>query len=1007
MDKYTYSLKVEKIGKLVRQGDYAQAAKIADTMEWGQERNVRLLTVVGEAYEKTGQYTKAIDVLLTAYERSAIGKRLMYKLTELAIAAGDLEDAEIFYKKYLQEAPDENNRFLLRYKIAEAKGEDLEKRIAILEIYKKHEFDEEWACRLAELYQEAGRAEECVALCDEIILWFGVGPYVDRAMELKESFRPLTDAQREHRENREYYEARVKAVANEMAQAVEEKTATLGISEDEAAESQGAVPEEAEEEEELPVIAISDEPGMAKLADAAGAMLTPEPDLPVIPDEEEFELPEDDLSETQVFGRREKMNSEPQAPEAHEEPAIPEEDADPEEPEALPEEDHPADAEPEAEEAVTETADTAEEAAEKKMTAAESAEEDLPDDIFMEDELAEDGLLSADMVETVFEVPEEDMEEEPVPVRKERTEKPVVKEEAKPVKAEKTAVKKETKPTKAEKTAVNKEAKPTKAEKPAAKDPEEPTAAKEPAVKEPVKPARAEEPAPAKAAKPDRKIPQLTMPEIPEGDIEAEEPEEAPKKPQKDPAKGGKTAFQMPKMPDLRKLGKGRQTGGALPEPAIPPKDADPMELEEAINAALEAESLKEDGEYAEEKQPRTREEMAITRNLKNLLRRTLGNATVPPPESMGETQEFTLPRRRRREKDASAEENSRARAQAERPVKPERRKPAGRLPEEDMERSGAPIAPDSLDEILGEEEARTPKTRRQETQQPMPLADDSGVLPEISFDETARAAWEQNAGRREQTRSPLESKEMERCLFVEATGEEGVNRAVDALEAYYQARGREVGPIAKITGEKLNRRGLIKSLSQLESKDLIIDKAGALSNELLQEVLRVIERLDTNKVFVLMEEAGGMNELKERLTAQLLSTTSLVEGAGPAGRKPKAPAAETEPASSERQRSAKKVKPLNFDRMDPRQELSRADFLRYADYFARTIQCVIDESGFDALEDEIDLIRQEGGKLLAGEVEDVIEDAAENASRPSIRRMFGAKYNKDGFLILRDRNFT
>ena len=146
----------------------------------------------------------------------------MYKLTELAIGAGDLEDAETFYRKYLEEAPDENNRFILRYKIAEAKGEDLDKRITILETYKKYEFEEEWACRLAELYQQAGEEKKCVALCDEIILWFGVGPYVDRAMELKEMFQPLTDAQREHRENREYFEARVKAVANEMSEAAEE-----------------------------------------------------------------------------------------------------------------------------------------------------------------------------------------------------------------------------------------------------------------------------------------------------------------------------------------------------------------------------------------------------------------------------------------------------------------------------------------------------------------------------------------------------------------------------------------------------------------------------------------------------------------------------------------------------------------------------------------------------------------------------------------------------------------
>ena len=180
MDKYTYSLKAEKIQKLVRQEDYLEAARIADTVDWKQEHNVRLLSAVSEAYEKIGEYDKAIDVLLTAYERPSLGKCHIYKLTELALAAGHVEDAEAFYRRYLEEAPEENNRYILRYKIAEAKGESLDKRIAILETYKKYEFEEEWACRLAELYNEAGMEKQCVALCDEIILWFGVGSYVDK-----------------------------------------------------------------------------------------------------------------------------------------------------------------------------------------------------------------------------------------------------------------------------------------------------------------------------------------------------------------------------------------------------------------------------------------------------------------------------------------------------------------------------------------------------------------------------------------------------------------------------------------------------------------------------------------------------------------------------------------------------------------------------------------------------------------------------------------------------------
>ncbi|MCD8330894.1 MAG: hypothetical protein LUC27_09555, partial [Lachnospiraceae bacterium] len=266
MDKYTYNLKTDKIQKLVRQQDYSTAAKIADTIDWKQEHNVRLLTAVAEAYEKTEQYTAATDVLLTAYEEASMGKRILYKLTELALESGHVNDAETFYKKYLEEAPEENDRYILRYLIAEAKGEDLDKRIVILETYRKYEFEEQWACRLAELYQKANRKDECVALCDQIILWFGVGPYVDKAMELKEMYEPLTASQRERRENKAFYEARLA----EMARDEEEEKPAEQSGEEPGASSQETESAGESAEDDLPEIALSEEVAAADLEESVG-----------------------------------------------------------------------------------------------------------------------------------------------------------------------------------------------------------------------------------------------------------------------------------------------------------------------------------------------------------------------------------------------------------------------------------------------------------------------------------------------------------------------------------------------------------------------------------------------------------------------------------------------------------------------------------------------------------------------------------------------------------------
>ncbi len=215
MDKYTYNIKAEKIQKLVKKGDFEAAVKIADTIDWEEVRSVRLLTITAAAYENTRDYKSAIELLQMAYEESAVGKRILYKLTGLAIAEGDVDLAQHYYEMYLQEASDDNGRYLLRYLLAELKKEPLDKRIAILETYRKYEFEEEWALRLAQMYDEAGMGNECVKLCDEIILWFGVGDYVDEAMALKEKHAPLSDEQREHRDNKEFYEQRYQELVDE------------------------------------------------------------------------------------------------------------------------------------------------------------------------------------------------------------------------------------------------------------------------------------------------------------------------------------------------------------------------------------------------------------------------------------------------------------------------------------------------------------------------------------------------------------------------------------------------------------------------------------------------------------------------------------------------------------------------------------------------------------------------------------------------------------------------
>ena len=244
MDKYEFNIKVEQIKKLVNRGDYATAMKIADTIDWHRVRNASLLSMIAQIYEKNEEYQEAKDILLIAFERAPIGKRLLYKLTELALKEGSVGEATAYYKEFCELAQDDPRQYLLRYMILKAKNAPIEQLIRALETYTSTEVDEKWMYELAELYHKAGMEEKCVATCDTIMLLFGLGKYVDKAMDLKLEYAPLNKYQMDLVENRDKYEAKLRAVEEEY------KTKSGRIQIVPEAETVEEIVEEAEEAEE-------------------------------------------------------------------------------------------------------------------------------------------------------------------------------------------------------------------------------------------------------------------------------------------------------------------------------------------------------------------------------------------------------------------------------------------------------------------------------------------------------------------------------------------------------------------------------------------------------------------------------------------------------------------------------------------------------------------------------------------------------------------------------------
>lgn len=197
MDKYEYQLKTEHIRQVAARKEYGEAAKLCDTIDWTKIRDVKMLTLAADVYTAVGEYEKAIDILQQAYEYAAMGRRIVYRLTELALKADSYDDAKNYFEEFCRIAPNDQGRYILLYKMARYQKATLDEKIKILEAYKREDFDEKWAYELAVLYAMNNEKDKCIQLCDDIILWFGLGKYVEKALSLKSQFAPLTPAQKE------------------------------------------------------------------------------------------------------------------------------------------------------------------------------------------------------------------------------------------------------------------------------------------------------------------------------------------------------------------------------------------------------------------------------------------------------------------------------------------------------------------------------------------------------------------------------------------------------------------------------------------------------------------------------------------------------------------------------------------------------------------------------------------------------------------------------------------
>ena len=202
MDKNEYRAKLDEINDLVDRQDYKGALKIVDTIDWRRVRSARTLCMVGEIYEANKRYEDSRKLLLMAHHRAPIGRTVLYRLVELSVKMGNFDEAADYYKQFVEISPNDNSRYILKYKLSRARRAPLEEQISILQEYKSRKYTERWAYELARLYAKAGRKEACIEECDDLILWFSEGKYVTKAMELKMKYTPLTPIQQDKYDHR-------------------------------------------------------------------------------------------------------------------------------------------------------------------------------------------------------------------------------------------------------------------------------------------------------------------------------------------------------------------------------------------------------------------------------------------------------------------------------------------------------------------------------------------------------------------------------------------------------------------------------------------------------------------------------------------------------------------------------------------------------------------------------------------------------------------------------------
>ena len=248
MDKYEYKVRAEEIKALIAEGEFAEAVKIADTIDWRRVKSVMMLCTISDLYKINRRFQESKDILLMAYERHPGGRLIVYSLCELSIKMGEFVQAIEYYKEFAQIAPKDTGRYILQYKLYEAQDVSLEERIAVLEEFKKRDYRERWAYELAYLYHRVGLETKCVEECDEMFLWFGDGRHVMKALELKMLHQPLTAPQQEKYEwmKREKEEQ----IAGLEEEGVEEVTLEDELPEENDSEERLVEEEQTEEAEE-------------------------------------------------------------------------------------------------------------------------------------------------------------------------------------------------------------------------------------------------------------------------------------------------------------------------------------------------------------------------------------------------------------------------------------------------------------------------------------------------------------------------------------------------------------------------------------------------------------------------------------------------------------------------------------------------------------------------------------------------------------------------------------